>query len=416
MKNAMKKLTSLLLVALLLVGMIPFAASAEEAYSVEVLIKGFEPAMRVSAGNGESFESVYNWCANQKGIDTSKYTASYWWYNEGASKGTGEYSAVPGNGILHVALTAIEEPTSKNYCMLCGEEVTSGSIHMQNCATCDVQWCGSHECPPAKEEAPARQAINWEVKYAEGGKVVSSGSFVPNGETANAKDILYYHAFNRSNDWKEKYECTKVWSSLYQKNVGYEGFVAEGDTVSFVLSPKTGNNSDNNNGNNADNVITSTGAKEYYKISGKVKLWVILDGVTREYDIKSNIAKDGKVTIGEVKDVVNYYYDAIDSDDGIICDGIYPQQGNFMTAYSLDQKYEVIEGLYDAANNSDYVVLKVFVRNAKLASSSSSSSANADSSNPKTGDTIYTAMAVMGISAAALASVMYFYNKKRIAL
>ena len=236
MKNAMKKLTSLLLVALLLVGMIPFAASAEEAYSVEVLIKGFEPAMRVSAGNGESFESVYNWCANQKGIDTSKYTASYWWYNEGASKGTGEYSAVPGNGILHVALTAIEEPTSKNYCMLCGEEVTSGSIHMQNCATCDVQWCGSHECPPAKEEAPARQAINWEVKYAEGGKVVSSGSFVPNGETANAKDILYYHAFNRSNDWKEKYECTKVWSSLYQKNVGYEGFVAEGDTVSFVLS------------------------------------------------------------------------------------------------------------------------------------------------------------------------------------
>lgn len=44
----------------------------------------------------------------------------------------------------------------------------------------------------------------------------------------------------------------------------------------------------------------------------------------------------------------------------------------------------------------------------------SSSSSNADSTNPKTGDSIYTAVAVMGLSVTALAAV-YFINKKRIA-
>ncbi len=98
-----------------------------------------------------------------------------------------------------------------------------------------------------------------------------------------------------------------------------------------------------------------------------------------------------------------------------------------------------IQGLYDdesftqlrnggkptAANAltvpSDGKILKVHVllSNATYTgsnggSSSSSSNGNVDTSNPKTGDSIYVAVTVLGMSAAALAAV-YFFEKKRAA-
>lgn len=99
-----------------------------------------------------------------------------------------------------------------------------------------------------------------------------------------------------------------------------------------------------------------------------------------------------------------------------------------------------IQGLYDdesftqlrnggkptAANAltvpSDGKILKVHVllSNATYtgsnggSSSSSSSNGNVDTSNPKTGDSIYVAVTVLGMSAAALAAV-YFFEKKRAA-
>ena len=45
-------------------------------------------------------------------------------------------------------------------------------------------------------------------------------------------------------------------------------------------------------------------------------------------------------------------------------------------------------------------------------SSSSGSSGTADTSNPKTGDMIFTAVTVMGASAVCLAA-LFFLNKKR---
>ena len=49
------------------------------------------------------------------------------------------------------------------------------------------------------------------------------------------------------------------------------------------------------------------------------------------------------------------------------------------------------------------------------ATAKSSSSGTADTSNPKTGDSIYAPIAVLGVSATALAAAMFFYNKKRLA-
>ena len=73
-------------------------------------------------------------------------------------------------------------------------------------------------------------------------------------------------------------------------------------------------------------------------------------------------------------------------------------------------KTDSIDGI-DVKRANGTVTINVMVTNAVA-----KNGAAADKSNPKTGDSIYTAMTVMGISAASLAAVMYFYSKKRMAL
>lgn len=118
--------------------------------------------------------------------------------------------------------------------------------------------------------------------------------------------------------------------------------------------------------------------------------------------------KDGVVTLDELKDVVKTYYTAKNS-DGIGYDGVYWSTSSTKTDYIKDQNHtDRIEEL-DDLRSEGYVHLNVWIDNAKAKSDSSSSSS---SSNPKTGDTIYMAVTVMGLSAASLAAV-YYISKKR---
>ena len=133
-----------------------------------------------------------------------------------------------------------------------------------------------------------------------------------------------------------------------------------------------------------------------------------VDEPAKRITITNGIAKDGTVTLAEVKDVVFDYYTAKDS-NGIVVDGLYMATGNWVDKFNKnDQRFTVDVSDLKEQNN---VFINVMITNAKAKSSSSS---NADTSNPKTGDSIYTAVAVMGLSVTALAAV-YFINKKRIA-
>ena len=100
--------------------------------------------------------------------------------------------------------------------------------------------------------------------------------------------------------------------------------------------------------------------------------------------------KDGVITIGEVKEVVKTYYTAKDS-DGIGYDGFYYSTSSTKNDYINNKnKTDRIDNL-DELRREGYVHLN---------------------SNPKTGDTIYMAVTVMGLSAASLAAV-YYISKKR---
>lgn len=117
--------------------------------------------------------------------------------------------------------------------------------------------------------------------------------------------------------------------------------------------------------------------------------------------------KDGVVTLDEIKEVVKTYYTAKTS-DGIAYDGIYYSTSSTKTDYVNDQnKTDRINNL-DELRRDGYVHLNVWVDNVKAKSDSNSNT----SSNPKTGDTIYMAVTVMGLSAASLAAA-YYISKKR---
>lgn len=118
--------------------------------------------------------------------------------------------------------------------------------------------------------------------------------------------------------------------------------------------------------------------------------------------------KDGVVTLDELKEVIKTYYTAKTS-DGIGYDGIYYSTSSTKTDYVNDKNQTQKIDTLDELRKEGYVHLNVWIDNAKAKSDSSSSSS---SSNPKTGDTIYMAVTVMGLSAASLAAV-YYISKKR---
>jgi hypothetical protein len=180
-----------------------------------------------------------------------------------------------------------------------------------------------------------------------------------------------------------------------------------GETRIFVFTEKT-TSEDNTGSNNSGSNNTTTGATKYGFNSGKVTLRVYLgETIHKDYDIKSGLAADGKVNMNEIWEFVKARYNAVDTDTGIKCYGIYVTAGqNFMTDYLYGSEYDEVSGLYDATQKGD-VALKIVLNNAKAASSGT-----ADSSNPKTGDTIMMPVAVMTVSACALA-VAFYLNKKR---
>ena len=161
---------------------------------------------------------------------------------------------------------------------------------------------------------------------------------------------------------------------------------------------------------------SATETTEYYnKFPYNVYLNIFKDTMVGAPDKTINITKgaaiDGTVTMDEVKALVMNHYKAKDS-YGISFDGLYLAEGTWVTNYVTDtEKYDKFIDV-DQFRQYRTVYINVMIDNA---TAKSSSSGTADTSNPKTGDSIYAPIAVLGVSATALAAAMFFYNKKRLA-
>ena len=120
------------------------------------------------------------------------------------------------------------------------------------------------------------------------------------------------------------------------------------------------------------------------------------------------VIADDKITKDEILQyVVTDYYKASNANLGLQADKLYYSVGSFMYNWLTDNGTTTIDNI-SAKRAQGTVTINIMVTNAAVKGST-----GVASDNPKTGDNIYTAFAVMGISAASLAAVMYVYNKKR---
>ena len=117
-----------------------------------------------------------------------------------------------------------------------------------------------------------------------------------------------------------------------------------------------------------------------------------------------------------MKDFLKKYYTAKTS-DGIGYDGMYVTDAYFGVKYLSDEKYEVLGNDADANGNTTLDKMRsagVVHLNVMLTNASAKSSATADSSNYKTGDTIFVPVMAMGLTGTLLAAA-YIFGKKRFA-
>ena len=453
MKNAMKKLMSLVLVAILLVSAVPFQASAA-GYTVNLEVKYedgeniFGPedvAIQYSTASAQSLLNAYitaeyegitkTYIREKAGatpIDGTDVPAGYLATIVVSRKAATEPTPTPTptptpdpapapvakNVTVRVKIDGAEEAPKTITCQYDTASVESllnnakaGWSNDYKFVTCwikgtgeyvglnDQVAIGSEVVIAIEKKAAAVAPINIVVKVDSSNNIVWTGSKVPaNGKNANVKDLLDY-CWN--SDWDSVYTVDHVWSSEQQKNVSSSESVNAGDTVSFLLNKKSSSTS-------STGTTSTTTNKFPYPVYLNIYKDTTVGSPDKRVEITNGIALDGTVSLSEVKTVVANYYNAKNS-YGIGYDGLYLAEGNWVANYVADtQKYSSIDA--GSMRQTGTVYINVMISNATAKTTST-----ADSSNPKTGDSIFMAVTVMGISATTLATALFFYNKKRLA-
>lgn len=383
MKTVCKKLLSLMLVAVLLVSAVPMMASADSPNpSINVTVK---------KGTAEKSENVVSW--------TTEYVP-----NETTVRGIVEASKAQYEGKVGSNFVTATVKVSGT-----GQPISFDDRIPEHASDIWVVFDEPAAVQPPEDPTEAVVApISITVKVDNSDNVVWTGSKVPaNGESSLVKDLLSY-VWN--SDWDNAYTFHHAWVSERQTNLGQNDKVYAGETLYIALENKT--TSDNSNSGSSGSGSDSGSSSKfpysvYLHIYAKGNVATPLKSVTLD---TWSCVKDGVVTLDEVKEVVKTYYTAKTS-DGIGYDGFYYSTSTTKNDYINNENETTRINNLDYLRTQGYVHLNVWIDNYVAKSSSSS---NADSSNPKTGDSIYTAVAVMGLSVTALAAV-YFINKKRIA-
>jgi len=159
---------------------------------------------------------------------------------------------------------------------------------------------------------------------------------------------------------------------------------------------------------------------DYRYTNNEILLKVYLNGNThttiRTIDMYKYITDDGWVSMPEAKEAVKQYYTGKSSTEGLYFEGLYTPEE--WVKYVDNKKTAEAENSIEMEREPGHdTIIYVMVNNAKArtytsSTTTSSTTYKADSSNPKTGDAIYTPVIVMGASVTALA-VLFYLNKKR---
>lgn len=458
MKNTMKKLLSLVLVAMLLVCAVPFqAAAATTDITFKVVLNDEkDPAFEVTQAPKSGEATIGAMLDNWYKLGYKEIKSAYVTDANGSGKSVTE----------NVAETVVKA----------GESVTVRIVPADK----------AEEKPEEKPaEKPEQKLIRFQIKFDDSDDVTYTKIATPeNGESAVIANLLTYwfgadwsktYKFEHAYSTNKKETYTDVNTTAYVDDTitirlstikkddgkkdddtttnrvtfyGTDGKavstynVAKGGTVDSKNVTDAQNKADNKTGytfkgwkiDNKGDVYTSAQVAQiaiksnvdFYaylekdgsnsgtsnKFPYKVYLHIFkdnkVDDPAKTINITEGIALDGKVTLDEVKSVVKNYYTAKTS-DGIKYDGMYLAEGNWVGNFVNDtKKYDTIEDTNEMRKTRE-VHINVMITNANAKSGSTE---KADTTNPKTGDMIMIPVIFMLVSGAAIAGV-YFYNKKR---
>lgn len=413
MKTVMKKIFSLMLVAVLLVSAVPFAASAEEMIPLSLT-----PGEQYTVN--DAFVQAY-----YTGTDVpTKY-----YVHNGALQGETFTAIVERDYYLVIEATEpaptetkptpTETQATNVTCSVCGHVYPSGETHdckYAVCPKCNVKYekANGHTCPvPADPvirrvtfvaDRVDRDKIFWAVDVQDGKSVYSPG-INPDSDWDRLNDVRDYddYAFM---GWSTNKNATSGDTTATVVRQTISG----GDRTYYAIYKKVSVDSPTSskpgNVTNKDN-------------TNKVYLHIYLNGNASTEVHSVNLMNlylmdDDTVSAAEVLRFVSEWYYTAKDDKGMEIDGLYVNtgdQGTFPQMYYTDNKVDEISGI-NAMRDNGHVHISVMIKNAIRKDAAVKNNATADSSNPKTGDMILAPVAVLGLSASALA-VLFYLNKKR---
>ena len=441
MKNTMKKLLSLVLVAMLLVCAVPFQAAATEADAKTVKVNVYVDDVlttdkTITVKSGESI--TLNEELAKSLVKSDK--AFVKWTGASGNEANGQvipYEKIPANYSVNLYVKKVVEDTRvdakvpvKIY--VDGSYVRDGEITVPVDGSVTltkelglklvredkefVKWTGASDNEATdvtikyagiddgyslklfvntkKAEEPVKP-ITVKIVDAKGNAIAKEFQVTPvNGKYSVIGDILTQRW---KGDWKDSYEFVTAKSDEKGGTLSLSTNINAGDTLVVTLKAKSTSTDNTNNG---------TTNKFPYKVYLHIFKDNKVDDPAKTINITEGIALDGKVTLDEVKTVVKNYYTAKTS-DGIKYGGMYLAEGNWVGNFVNDtKKYDTISDTNEMRKTRE-VHINVMITNANAKSSE-----KADKTNPKTGDMIFIPVIFMVVSSAAIAGV-YFYNKKR---
>ena len=444
MKNTMKKLLSLVLVAMLLVCAVPFQAAAAETDAKTVKVNVYvddvptaDKTITVKPGESitlneelakslvKSDKAFVKWTgasgneANGQVIPYEKIPADYSVnlyvkkvvedtrvdakvpvkiYVDGSYVRDGEIT-VPVDGSVkltkELGLKLVKE--DKEFVKWTGASDNEATDVTINYAGIDDGYFLKLFVNTKKAEEPAKP-ITVKIVDDKGNAIAKQFEVTPaNGKSSVIGDILTQRW---KGDWKDSYEFVTAKSDEKGGTLTLSTTINAGDSLTVTLKTKSSTGNTTNN--------TTTNNKFPYKVYLHIFKDNKVDDPAKTINITEGIALDGKVTLDEVKTVVKNYYTAKTS-DGIKYDGMYMAKGNWVGNFVNDtQKYDTISDTNELRKESE-VHINVMITNANAKSTTTE---KADKTNPKTGDMIFIPVIFMVVSGAAIAGV-YFYNKKR---
>lgn len=441
MKNTMKKLLSLVLVAMLLVCAVPFQAAATEADAKTVKVNVYVDDVlttdkTITVKSGESI--TLNEELAKSLVKSDKTFVK--WTGASGNEANGQvipYEKIPANYSVNLYVKKVVEDTRvdakvpvKIY--VDGSYVRDGEITVPVDGSVTltkelglklvkedkefVKWTGASDNEATdvtvkyagiddgyflklfvntkKAEEPVKP-ITVKIVDAKGNAIAKEFQVTPvNGKYSVIGDILTQRW---KGDWKDSYEFVTAKSDEKGGTLSLSTNINAGDTLVVTLKAKSTSTDNTNNG---------TTNKFPYKVYLHIFKDNNIGDPAKTINITEGIALDGKVTLDEVKTVVKNYYTAKTS-DGIKYDGMYLAEGNWVGNFVNDtKKYDTISDTNEMRKTRE-VHINVMITNANAKSSE-----KADKTNPKTGDMIFIPVIFMVVSSAAIAGV-YFYNKKR---